>query len=218
MADTPRWTEYLPVADLQPATRNAKAHDREALQASVDLGGYIEPVVLDERTGQLLAGHGRVDDLTEREAAGAPAPDGVVVGDDGRWQWLVVRGVRSRDDTHAEAIGIALNRVGERGGWHRDVLAESLDAMRAADLLDSVGFTADYLDDLLADLAGPPNLDDLAAGTDPSSPSDFWPVLRFKVAPELRSRYLALVADVPGGDADQFLHLVEQAEHARASR
>jgi len=54
MADTaqpPRWAEYQPIDQLQPAERNAKAHDQDALRRSVELGGFIEPVVLDERTG-----------------------------------------------------------------------------------------------------------------------------------------------------------------------
>src|SRR5688500_13095126 len=101
----------MPLADLHPALRNAKAHDQEALGRSVQAFGVIEPVVLDERTGRLLAGHGRTDHLAALEALGERPegwpdrqpwpPEGVVVGDDGRWQWLVVRGIRSHDDAHA---------------------------------------------------------------------------------------------------------------------
>jgi hypothetical protein len=153
MADTtapPRWTEYLPVAELQPAERNAKDHDQDALGRSAAEFGFIEPVVLDERTGRLLAGHGRVEWLLAQEAAGAEPPDGVMVGDDGRWQWLVVRGIHSRDDRHADAMGIALNRVGERGGWKPDTLAEMLDDIIGTPLADAAGFSADELDDLIA--------------------------------------------------------------------
>lgn len=158
MTDTapspPRWTEYQAVADLVPAVRNAKDHDQAALGASVREFGFIEPVVLDERTGRLLAGHGRVEHLTELQAAGAEPPDGVVVGEDGRWQWLVVRGIASRDDAHADAMAIALNRVGERGGWRADVLTDVLDGLFGSDLAAATGWTADELDDLIAATGG----------------------------------------------------------------
>lgn len=214
MTDTtpapPRWTEYLPVADLLPADRNPKAHDQAALGRSVDAFGMVEPVVLDERTGKLLAGHGRTDYLTELEAAGVAPPDGVVVGPDGRWQWLVVRGIHSRDDAHAEALGIALNRVGEAGGWKRDVLADTLVSL-PTDLLDATAFSADYLDDLIASFTPPDDLDALAQRHGAPEPSDFWPVLRFKVEPKVRDRYQALVAKVPGGDAEHFAWLLRMA-------
>jgi phage/plasmid-like protein (TIGR03299 family) len=85
----PRWTEYLPVATLQPAPRNAKAHDLDALQRSLEAFGALEPVVLDERTTRLVSGHGRVEKLSTLEAAGAEPPEGVVVDGHGRWCWLV---------------------------------------------------------------------------------------------------------------------------------
>lgn len=160
MTDTaPRWAEYMPLAELQPALRNAKHHDQAALGASVGAFGMVEPVVLDERTGRLLAGHGRTDYLTALEASGRPddwpeaapfPPDGVVVGEDGRWQWLVVRGISSRDDAHAEAMGIALNRVGERGGWKPDTLSEALDELWATDYADAIGWSSTELDELIA--------------------------------------------------------------------
>lgn len=218
MTDARRWAEYLPVGDLVPAPRNAKGHAIPELRASFERFGAIEPCVLDERTGKLLSGHGRTQVLTELEAVGDQPPEGVVVGDDGRWQWLVVRGVHSKDDAHAEAMVVALNQLTIRGGWQQDLLAESLDALRAADLLDVTGFDSDYLDDLVHSLSPPPDLDDLARDLGDSDPADFWPVLRFKVPPALRGRYLALVATVPGGDADQFGWLVDQAEQAQAVR
>lgn len=221
MADTPRWTEYQPVRELVPADRNAKAHDTQALLASIQAFGAVEPSVVDERTGKLLAGHGRTDLLTDLEAIGdrpddwpddqAWPPDGVVVDDQGRWCWLVVRGVASRDDAHAEAMGIALNRVGELGGWHQDVLADALGHMQALDLLDATGFSPEYLDDLISTLQAP-SLDELAGRYGDPDPAQLWPVLRFKVPPVVRDRYLRLVEGIEGGDDVLFAHLVTLAE------
>lgn len=216
VAGPPRWAEYLPVADLVPAPTNAKAHDQVALATSVSTFGYMEPVVLDERTGRLVAGHGRTAHLAELHAAGKPAPEGVLVDAAGTWLVLCVRGWASTDDDHARAAGIALNRVGELGGWHQQGLAADLLALRNVDLqlLDAAGFTSDYLDDLLASFAPPEGLDDQAGRLGEPQPSDFWPVLRFKVPPAARDRYQQLVADVPGGDADQFQWLLDRAAEA----
>lgn len=149
----PRWAEYLPVAELQPAPTNAKGHDLGALQASLDAFGAMEPVVLDERTHRLVSGHGRVELLSTLEAAGAKPPEGVVVTG-GRWCWLVTRGWRSTDDAHARAAGVALNRVGERGGWDATALNATLDDLWGTPLADAVGWTADELDDLVASAGG----------------------------------------------------------------
>lgn len=154
-AAPPRWAEYLPVADLAPALKNAKAHDLAALARSFEQFGAMEPVVLDERTGRLVSGHGRVEHLAAKEQLGAEPPEGVLV-DGGRWCWLVARGWRSRDDDHAHAAGIALNRVGERGGWVPELLAEQLDDLRdQPELLDAAGFTIAELDAMLQELAPP---------------------------------------------------------------
>lgn len=208
----PRWAEYQPIAQLRPALRNSKAHDQGALGASVQAFGFIEPVVVDERTGLLLAGHGRTKHLGDLQAGGAEPPDGVVVAGDGQWQVLVVRGVASRDDAHAEAMGIALNRVGERGGWQTDVLMDALDDLRLApDLFDATGFTPEYLDDLVAGMRVP-TLDELEGQHGNPDPTHLWPVLRFKVPPTARDRYLRLVEGVEGGDDVLFAHLLELAE------
>lgn len=158
----PRWAEYQPVHQLVPALRNAKGHDKALIQRSMAEFGYVEPVVVDERTGRLLSGHGRTETLAEAEAAGLEPPEGVTVGAAGRWEVLVVRGVRSRDDAHAHAMGIALNRAGERGGWQADTLAEMLDELVGTPMWDAIGWTPDELDDLMGPVVLDPQATDAA--------------------------------------------------------
>lgn len=217
---TPRWSEYQPITQLVPADRNAKDHDQPALGRSVAEFGFVEPVVVDERTGKLLAGHGRTEYLNALHATGMPddwppdapwPPDGVVVTEDGAWHVQVVRGVRSRDDAHAEAMGVALNRVGELGGWKPDVLVDQLADLRDLGLLDAAGFDSDYLDDLIAQTT-PPTLDELQGKYGDPDPTQLWPVLRFKVSPVDRDRYLRLVEGIEGGDDVLFAHLLGLAE------
>ena len=53
--------EYAPLADLIAAKhkRNPKDHDIGAISRSVNRFGFTAPVIIDERTGYLAAGHGR---------------------------------------------------------------------------------------------------------------------------------------------------------------
>ena len=115
----PRRLEYQRLDDVRPAPRNPKAHDEAFLDGTIAEYGFTEPVLLDERTGRLVVGHGRLDALKRRKAAGDDPPEGIVVrGDD--WLLPVVRGWSSRDDTHAAGYLIVANRSPERGGWIRD--------------------------------------------------------------------------------------------------
>jgi hypothetical protein len=155
VTDTPapaRWLAPMLLADVAEAERNPKAHDADALGRSVDRFGYVEPMVLDERTGRLVAGHGRLADLRAREARGDTPPEGVAAGADG-WAVPVLRGWHSRSDAEADAAGVALNRVGESGGWQADQLADLLTELAGdTDLLAATGFSTADLDNLLADL------------------------------------------------------------------
>lgn len=149
--------EYMPLEELTPADRNPKGHAPLAIDGSMKRFGYMEPVLLDERTGKLVAGHGRRENLLRRREAGEGPPDWIVVKGDA-WLVPVTRGWRSRDDADALAAGVAVNRAGELGGWLPD-LGPVLEELGRHELgLEGVGFTPDELDDLLrasTDPAGP---------------------------------------------------------------
>ncbi|ROR42934.1 hypothetical protein [Kitasatospora cineracea] len=151
----PRYIEYQPLDQIRPAARNPKGHDDGGLDRSVDKFDFTEPGLLDERTGRLVAGHGRYETLERRRAAGKAAPDGVVVTEDGTWTVPVVRGWASRDDAHAEAYLVASNQLTTAGGWDGEGLAALLSELEQADpaLAAATGFDQQQLDALLADLA-----------------------------------------------------------------
>lgn len=69
-----RRLEYVPLDELKPAERNPKRHAGDAIQASIGKFGYVEPIVLDERTGRLVAGHGRLEALLAERDSGKPPP------------------------------------------------------------------------------------------------------------------------------------------------
>lgn len=143
-----RTIEYMLVSGLDPHPENPKAHDVETLQASLARFGFVEPVVLDERTARLLSGHGRVETLIAAEQAGLDAPDGIDVDDNGWWV-PVVRGVTTKDDAEADALVVALNAVGE-GLWHEERLDKIVAALHDGPGLAGVGISDDRVASLLA--------------------------------------------------------------------
>jgi hypothetical protein len=148
---TDRRIEYVPLPEIQKALRNPKRHDRQGIAASVGKFGLVEVPTIDERTGRLVAGHGRLQDLTDRHAAGQTPPDGVQLDADGVWLIPVNRGWGSRSDAEAEAYLAASNKLTENGGWHHDQLDAMLADVAAVDLdlAAATGFSVDYLSDLL---------------------------------------------------------------------
>jgi DNA modification methylase len=131
---TERRIELLPLSKLKRAKRNPKLHAEEAISASFSRHGFVEPLVRDERTGRLVAGHGRAGQLEAAfKAEPGKPPAGVEVKRDARGkitEWLVpvVCGWRSKDDAQAEAYLLASNRTTELGGWDDAALAKMLES------------------------------------------------------------------------------------------
>lgn len=141
---------FKPLAEVQPALRNPKAHDLAALVTSIRRFGFADAVVLDERTGRLVSGHGRCEALAEMQKRGDPAPEGVLVVDD-VWHVPVQMGWASKNDTEAEAFIVAANRLVERGGYDDDVLASVLADLSTAGALDGIGYDADDVQRIIAE-------------------------------------------------------------------
>lgn len=151
----PRWTEYMYVDELQSAPRNPKLHDQDALGYLIDHHGFVEAPTLDERTGRLVAGHGRRDQLLAKQAAGEDPPDGILVGDDGRWMTPVQRGWRSRSDADAEAYVVGSNESTIRGGYDERLLLAVAHDLDAAGLLAAAAVDQEKYEDLLKQHGNP---------------------------------------------------------------
>lgn len=148
------------LAKLVRLPRNPKAHDLGAVHVSMDTFGFIDAITVNEVTGRIIGGHGRVDALQQRKAGGQPAPVGIRVENG---EWFVPALVVHVPVEQEEAAAIALNRAGELGGWDEAALASVLADLAAQneELLNATGFDADDLDLLLRDL-----------GTDAEPPPD----------------------------------------------
>lgn len=149
--------EYVPLRDVVRWPRNPKSHDLGALDRSISRFGFVQPLLVDERTGRLVAGHGRLDTLQQMQSAGQTPPERVRVEGD-TWLVPVIRGVRFNSDAEAEAYLVADNRISEMGGWDDDALAILLQDLSDLDpsLLEVSGFTDAELSDLLASIVKPP--------------------------------------------------------------
>lgn len=142
---------YLPIDELESADRNSKNHDSALITASFKRFGLIESIVRDDRTGKIISGHGRRDELLRAHAAGEPPPDDSVVVKDGRWLAPVETGWASKDDDEAIAAGIAINQATIAGGFDYEALLPDLQAIDSTPLgLDATGFTAGDIDSILA--------------------------------------------------------------------
>lgn len=178
----------MPLSQIQPAMRNAKLHDEALISGGIDEFGLGDLPLIDERTGRLVAGHGRLNDILARHQKGETPPDGIDVDPDtGEWLMPVIRGWSSRSDASAEAFALLLNRAPERGGWDEEQLAEVLRDLQQSDeaFLALTGFDEDEIEELLAETAG--GDDDFGGGgkTDPddipgvpikviTQPGDVW--------------------------------------------
>lgn len=129
----------MPLDELIPNPMNPKAHDQGLLQKSLESFGYVEPIVIDGRTNQMISGHGRKEILEKMYLDNESPPEGVTI-EDGRWMVPVVTGWSSKDDSEAKAVLVALNRTTEKGGWDNENLLSILQDLKESELLDMTGY------------------------------------------------------------------------------
>ena len=132
----------VPVSKLNPAAYNPRKDlqpgddEYQKLARSLDKFGCVEPVVWNERTGNVVGGHQRLKILL---AAGETELDVSVV---------------NLSDADEKALNIALNKIA--GEWDTAALTELLQELSADSGIDETltGFDRGELDNLLADLEG----------------------------------------------------------------
>jgi hypothetical protein len=130
------------MSQVQAWPRNPKKHDEPGLDASLERFGFVNPLVLDESSGKLVAGHGRLEE-------GKPPPERVEVRK-GEWCVPVLMGISFSSEEEAEAYLLADNRLTELGGWDHVALADMLrrPATEKA-VLEGTGFSDAQADRLL---------------------------------------------------------------------
>lgn len=156
----------LPLSALKVDPANARLHgprNLDSIAASLARFGQAEPLVVNARSGRLVAGHGR---LAAMRKLGWTEADVVEL---------------DLAEIDATALGIALNRTAELAEWDDGALASLLAQLKADEALDGLGFDdveiAKLLADLERDLDGG-NVDDPGPEDPPERPvtrlGDLW--------------------------------------------
>lgn len=164
---------------------NPKDHDIGAIGGGISDLGFIERVVRNWRTMNLVAGHGRIETLDQQRRAGE-TPDNVeiVKDEDGVLRWLVPGDWCDISPAQERRALATLNRTTEQGGWDDVKLAQLLNEILHEDgqpALEATGFDEDDLQSLISDL------EQMADhGSDPGpAPEEAGPVLAEKWGTEI---------------------------------
>lgn len=112
--------EYVALSYLQKWPSNPKKHDIHGITAAIERFGFVDPIVIDEKSGKMVAGHGRLESLIGMKNRKKPVPKRVLEKD-GEWYAPVLRGHDFENEEEAEAFLVADNRLVEIGGWNREL-------------------------------------------------------------------------------------------------
>lgn len=149
--------ETLPVADLSEHPRNANVGDVGAIHGSLSRFGFLGTIIVQESTGQILAGNHRF--RAAKQAGMAEVPVALV----------------DLSDEDAIAFMIADNRTGQLATNDEAKLAALLQELAQGDGgLEGTGYDGDDLDELLSDLANGtmPEVDPVVLDPPPSAAAE----------------------------------------------
>ena len=138
----PSRIEWVRAAELVPSQRNARTHSKKQIRQIADSireFGFINPVVID-RHRRVVAGHGRLEAARLLGLTEVPTIS-----------------VAHLSEAAVRAYALADNRLAEKAGWSRELLAIELKELTVLlpeiELeLDITGFEAAEVDTLLLDL------------------------------------------------------------------
>ena len=124
------------IEDLLPANYNPRQNiqpgdkEYEKLKKSIEEFGYVDPVIWNEQTGNIVGGHQRLKVLQ------------------GLGHNEVQVSVINIDDTKEKALNIALNKIS--GDWDTSKLSDLLTELNDLDIdMDLTGFDTSEMDDLI---------------------------------------------------------------------
>jgi DNA modification methylase len=139
--------EYRPIADLRPAGRQARHHDKRqmaGIKESIRQFDFISPVLIDG-TGRVLAGNARLEAAKQLGMTTVPA--------------VVIDHLTPEEQ---RAFVLADNRLQELGSWNKEVLALELEELSALQLDFDIQVTGFSL----------PEIEGFTLGADGSDPPD----------------------------------------------
>jgi DNA modification methylase len=155
----------IPVGHLNPAAYNPRKDlqpgdpEYEKLKRSMQEFGYVEPIVWNKRTGNIVGGHQRYKILLDM---GMQEIDCVVV---------------DLDDAKEKALNLALNKI--QGDWDYLKLEDLLQELDTGEFdIELTGFGMDEIEDLIAQLHVPEEIVEDEVPEPPeepiTQPGDLW--------------------------------------------
>ena len=129
--------EYVSLRELHKWPGNPKQHDIDGIVTSIQKFGFRGAIIVDEKSGKIVAGHGRSEAVSKIRDTGAPPPKLVRVLENGDWAVPVLRGTSFDSEAEAEKFLLADNRYVELGGWDDAALYEML---KRVEDFDGVGY------------------------------------------------------------------------------
>ena len=157
--------EKIPIEKLNPAKYNPRKDlqpgdpEYEKLKRSIEEFGYVEPIVWNKRTGNIVGGHQRYKVLLDM---GMREVDCVVV---------------DLDDAKEKALNLALNKI--QGDWDYPKLKDLLLELDTGEFdLEITGFDMDEIEDLMTQFHVPGEIieDDVPEPPEEAitKPGDLW--------------------------------------------
>jgi ParB-like chromosome segregation protein Spo0J len=162
---------YKQTTDLAENPNNARIHPPQQmrpLEAAIREFGFINPVIVD-RSGQIQAGHARV---------AAAKKIGI--------EKVPTIAVEELTEDQFRAYALADNRLAERAGWDKDILAIELQHLAHIDFdVTMTGFEIPEIDLILQEAGAQQDKDDVVE-IDPAAPAvtqtgDLWQMGRHRV-------------------------------------
>ncbi len=155
----------IPIGQLKPAAYNPRKDlqpgdpEYEKLKRSMQEFGYVEPIVWNKRTGNIVGGHQRYKVLLDM---GMREVDCVVV---------------DLDETKEKALNLALNKI--QGDWDYPKLKDLLQELDTGEFdLELTGFDMDEIEDLMTQFHVPGEIIEDEVPEPPkepiTKPGDLW--------------------------------------------
>jgi hypothetical protein len=165
--------EYRSVGSLIASSSNARSHSKHQVRqiaASIEKFGFTNPVLIDSKN-HIIAGHGRVAAAKLLELQRVPT--------------IQLEGLSEHE---VRAYILADNRIAEKAGWDKAILAIELQNLISIDQdfdITITGFEIPEVDLILGETCTNPDKDDVLdageAGPPVTKPGDLWLLGRHRV-------------------------------------
>ncbi len=201
--------QYIPLNEIQEAILNPRTHDLDSLRASVDTHGFADSLIRDDRTGRLVAGHGRLEELRARQGSDEHPPTGIRVDDSGEWLVPVQVGWASKDDAHATSFLLASNKLVENASWRKDEVAALIAALEDQDpaLVLAAGFDQEAISEAIA-AADDERMLDVEGDAD-------FETVTLRLPPDVALSFRAALDAMGGTESESVRRLVQAATESR---